>query len=73
MLIAGVGNIFLGDDGFGVEVASRLAAADLPDWVQVVDYGIRGMHLAYDLAERLRDHDPDRRRRRAAARRARST
>lgn len=50
LLIAGVGNIFLGDDGFGVEVANRLAAADLPDWVQVVDYGIRGMHLAYDLA-----------------------
>ncbi len=51
LLIAGVGNIFLGDDGFGVEVASRLAAADLPDWVHVVDYGIRGMHLAYDLAD----------------------
>jgi hydrogenase maturation protease len=50
MLIAGVGNIFLGDDGFGVEVANRLAAADLPEWVQVTDYGIRGMHLAYDLA-----------------------
>lgn len=50
LLIAGVGNIFLSDDGFGVEVASRLAAAGLPDWVQVVDYGIRGMHLAYDLA-----------------------
>ena len=50
LLIAGVGNIFLGDDGFGVEVASRLAAADLPDWVRVADYGIRGMHLAYDLA-----------------------
>jgi hydrogenase maturation protease len=50
MLIAGVGNIFLGDDGFGVEVARRLAAADLPDWVQVADYGISGMHLAYDLA-----------------------
>jgi len=30
MLVAGVGNIFLGDDGFGVEVARRLAAADLP-------------------------------------------
>jgi hydrogenase maturation protease len=51
MLIAGVGNIFLGDDGFGVEVANRLAQADLPDWVQVADYGISGMHLAYDLAE----------------------
>jgi len=51
MLIAGVGNIFLGDDGFGVEVASRLANAGLPDWVRVTDYGISGMHLAYDLAE----------------------
>ena len=51
MLIAGVGNIFLGDDGFGVEVASRLASAGLPDWVRVADYGISGMHLAYDLAE----------------------
>jgi hydrogenase maturation protease len=51
MLIAGVGNIFLGDDGFGVEVASRLATARLPDWVRVADYGISGMHLAYDLAE----------------------
>jgi hydrogenase maturation protease len=50
MLIAGVGNIFLGDDGFGVEVARRLATADLPDWVRVADYGISGMHLAYDLA-----------------------
>jgi hydrogenase maturation protease len=50
LLIAGVGNIFLGDDGFGVEVAGRLAEAGLPDWAQVVDYGIRGMHLAYDLA-----------------------
>jgi hydrogenase maturation protease len=51
MLIAGVGNIFLGDDGFGVEVAGRLAHADLPGWVRVADYGISGMHLAYDLAE----------------------
>jgi hydrogenase maturation protease len=51
MLIAGVGNIFLGDDGFGVEVASRLATVELPDWVRVADYGISGMHLAYDLAE----------------------
>ncbi len=51
MLIAGVGNIFLGDDGFGVEVAGRLASAGLPDWVRVADYGISGMHLAYDLAE----------------------
>jgi len=50
LLIAGVGNIFLGDDGFGVEVASRLASAQLPDWARVADYGIRGMHLAHDLA-----------------------
>jgi len=50
LLIAGVGNIFLGDDGFGVEVAARLASAQLPGWAHVVDYGIRGMHLAYDLA-----------------------
>ncbi len=51
VLIAGVGNIFLGDDGFGVEVANRLAKVDLPDWVAVGDYGISGMHLAYDLAD----------------------
>ena len=51
VLVAGVGNIFLGDDGFGVEVANRLAGAGLPDWVRVGDYGISGMHLAYDLAE----------------------
>lgn len=51
MLVAGVGNIFLGDDGFGVEVAQRLAKAGLPDWVRVADYGTSGMHLAYDLAE----------------------
>jgi hydrogenase maturation protease len=51
MLIAGIGNIFLSDDGFGVEVATRLAAIDLPDWVTVADYGISGMHLAYDVAE----------------------
>ncbi len=50
-LIACLGNIFLGDDGFGVEVARRLAAEDLPDGTRLTDYGIRGMHLAYDLAE----------------------
>jgi hydrogenase maturation protease len=51
VLVAGVGNIFLGDDGFGVEVARRLAAEDLPDWVRVADFGIRGVHLAYELLE----------------------
>jgi hydrogenase maturation protease len=50
LLVAGVGNIFLSDDGFGVEVVSRLAGADLPAGVRLMDYGIRGMHLAYDLA-----------------------
>lgn len=50
MLVAGIGNIFLGDDGFGVEVASRLAREKLPGWVRVEDYGIRGVHLAYELA-----------------------
>jgi len=50
-LVACLGNIFLGDDGFGVEVARRLARYELPDGVRVTDYGIRGMHLAYDLAE----------------------
>jgi hydrogenase maturation protease len=51
VLVAGVGNIFLGDDGFGPEAARRLAAGPLPDGVRVVDYGIRGMHLAYDLLD----------------------
>ncbi len=51
VLVAGVGNIFLGDDGFGVEVATRLAKLELPEWVAVGDYGIRGLHLAYDLAD----------------------
>jgi hydrogenase maturation protease len=51
LLIAGVGNIFLGDDGFGPEVARRLEAERLPGWARVADYGISGMHLAYDLAD----------------------
>ena len=51
ILVAGVGNIFLGDDGFGSEVIKRLAGAELPDGVRLADYGISGMHLAYDLAE----------------------
>jgi hydrogenase maturation protease len=51
ILVAGVGNIFLGDDGFGSEVARRLAGQPTPERVRVVDYGIRGMHLAYDLLE----------------------
>lgn len=50
-LVAGLGNIFEGDDGFGVEVATVLAARDWPDGVEVRDYGIRGVHLAYQLLE----------------------
>ncbi|HEX8870109.1 MAG TPA: hydrogenase maturation protease [Lentzea sp.] len=50
VVVAGVGNVFLGDDGFGVEVVRRLAGVPLPEWVRVVDYGVRGLHLAYDLA-----------------------
>jgi hydrogenase maturation protease len=49
ILIAGIGNIFLGDDGFGVEVAQRLAHRHLPPGVRVVDFGIRGYDLAYAL------------------------
>ena len=51
VLVAGVGNIFLGDDGCGGEGAQRLRAVDLPGPVQVGDYGTSGMHLAYDLAD----------------------
>jgi hydrogenase maturation protease len=51
VLIACVGNIFLGDDGFGVEVARRLAGMRLPDGVKLADYGTGGMHLAYDMAD----------------------
>jgi len=51
ILVAGVGNIFLGDDGFGVEVVRRLATAGLPEHVRVADFGIRGVHLAYELLE----------------------
>jgi hydrogenase maturation protease len=51
VLVAGIGNIFLSDDGFGPEVARRLATRELPEGVKVVDYGIRGMHLAYDLLD----------------------
>jgi len=50
VLVAGIGNVFLGDDGFGPAVARHLLErGDLPDGVRVVDYGIRGLHLAYDL------------------------
>jgi hydrogenase maturation protease len=50
ILVAGIGNIFLGDDGFGVAVAGRLLADGAGESADVVDYGIRGLHLAYELA-----------------------
>jgi hydrogenase maturation protease len=50
-LVAGIGNIFLGDDGFGCDVVRRLSEEGLPPEARVVDYGIRGMHLAYDLLD----------------------
>lgn len=52
VLVAGVGNIFFRDDGFGPEVVRRLATPR-DEGLRIVDYGIRGMHLAYDLL----DHD----------------
>lgn len=57
ILIAGIGNIFFGDDGFGVEVAQRLMSRKVrpyPENVQVIDFGIRGIELAYTL---LDDYD----------------
>jgi hydrogenase maturation protease len=51
ILIACVGNIFLGDDGFGVEVARRLSLKTLPPGAVVKDFGIRGFDLAYALME----------------------
>lgn len=50
-LVAGIGNVFLGDDGFGVETARRLAERDLPGHIEVVDVGVRGVHLAYQLLD----------------------
>jgi hydrogenase maturation protease len=49
ILVAGIGNIFLGDDGFGVEVIRRLHGRILPTEIKVVDFGIRGFDLAYAL------------------------
>jgi hydrogenase maturation protease len=49
VLIAGVGNVFLGDDGFGVEVARQLAGVPLPAGVDLLDVGTRAVHLAYEL------------------------
>jgi hydrogenase maturation protease len=51
VLVAGIGNIFLGDDAFGVEVVQRLARRELPPGARVVDFGIRGFDLAHALLE----------------------
>lgn len=51
VLVAGLGNLFCTDDGFGVAVVQQLAARTWPDGVEVQDFGIRGIHLAYQLLE----------------------
>jgi len=51
ILVAGVGNIFLGDDAFGVEVVRRMAQRPVPPEVRVIDFGVRGIDLAYALLE----------------------
>jgi hydrogenase maturation protease len=50
-LVAGVGNVFLRDDAFGVEVVRLLGEQPRADGVQIRDFGIRGVHLAYDLLD----------------------
>lgn len=51
LLVAGIGNLFKGDDAFGVEVVRRLAGCRLPDRVKLVDFGIRGIDLTYALLD----------------------
>ncbi len=51
VLVAGIGNIFHGDDAFGCEVALRLCQGGMPKGVEVIDFGIRGYDLAYALAD----------------------
>jgi len=51
ILVAGIGNVFLGDDGFGVEVLARLMLNPIPDDVEIADFGIRGFDLAYALMD----------------------
>lgn len=51
VLVAGIGNIFLGDDGFGCEVIRRLAVFQFPESVRIFDFGIRGFDLAYALMD----------------------
>jgi hydrogenase maturation protease len=51
ILVAGIGNIFFGDDAFGVEVVQRLVERRLPENVRVIDFGIRGLDLTYALLD----------------------
>jgi hydrogenase maturation protease len=51
LLIAGIGNIFFGDDAFGVEVAERLMRRPWPEEVRIIDFGIRGLDLTYALLD----------------------
>jgi hydrogenase maturation protease len=54
LLVAGIGNVFMGDDGFGVEVVASMAGHAMPEGVDVVDFGIRGMDLAFALNDGYR-------------------
>ena len=51
ILIAGIGNIFKGDDAFGSEVARKLLGSSWPEGVRVVDFGIRSLDLTYALLD----------------------
>jgi hydrogenase maturation protease len=51
ILVAGIGNIFFGDDAFGCEVASQLMRRSLPEGVRVIDFGIRSYDLAYAIMD----------------------
>ncbi|TDU88595.1 hydrogenase maturation protease [Kribbella voronezhensis] len=51
ILVAGLGNVFCSDDAFGVSVVEQLAGQEWPEGVEVRDFGIRGIHLAYQLLE----------------------
>ena len=55
VLVAGIGNVFFGDDGFGVEVATRLLQREIPPGVQVIDFGIRSYDLAYAMTSERYD------------------
>lgn len=52
VVVAGVGNVLRGDDGFGVEVVHALARGEAPAGVRVMDVGIGGIHLVQELFDR---------------------